>query len=205
MANERITESAENASDSATKLIEDISNVTDILNGQKNGKSISIADFNSDELKDYQSALEYVNGTMQLNSEKVKEIAQAKADEQVAINNTNKALEQAKYLENAKQIEQYRQKLRDANFAEGESQQSVQASIDALLAENSAIADTCKQYDLLSTSIQEAVGSYQNWLNAQGGSDYGDMANDAVSAIQRIRDTYDSNSDVFGDFGSKKI
>lgn len=205
LANERITESAENASDSATKLIEGISNVTDILNSQQNGKSISIADFNSDELKDYQSALEYVNGTMQLNSEKVKEIAQAKADEQVAINNTNKALEQAKYLENAKQIEQYRQKLRDANFAEGESQQSVQASIDALLAENSAIADTCKQYDLLSTSIQEAVGSYQNWLNAQNGSDYGDMANDAVSAIQRIRDTYDSNSDVFGDFGSKKF
>lgn len=205
LANEHITESAENASDSATKLIEGISNVTDILNSQQNGKSISIADFNSDELKDYQSALEYVNGTMQLNSEKVKEIAQAKADEQVAINNTNKALEQAKYLENAKQIEQYRQKLRDANFAEGESQQSVQASIDALLAENSAIADTCKQYDLLSTSIQEAVGSYQNWLNAQSGSDYGDMANDAVSAIQRIRDTYDSNSDIFGDFGSKKF
>lgn len=205
LANERITESVENAADSATKLIEGISNVTDIINGQQNGKSISIASFNSDDMRDYQSALEYVNGTMQLNSEKVKEIAQAKADEQVAINNTNKALEQAKYLENAKQIEQYRQKLRDANFAEGESQQSVQASIDALLAENSAIADTCKQYDLLSSSIQEAVGSYQNWLNAQSGSDYGDMANDAVSAIQRIRDTYDSNSDVFGDFGSKKF
>lgn len=31
------------------------------------------------------------------------------------------------------------------------------------------------------------------------------MANDAVSAIQRIRDTYDSNSDIFGDFGSKKF
>lgn len=31
------------------------------------------------------------------------------------------------------------------------------------------------------------------------------MANDAVSAIQRIRDTYDSNSDVYGDFGSKKF
>lgn len=108
-------------------------------------------------------------------------------------------------MENAKQIEQYRQKLRDANFVEGESQQSIQASIDALLSENSAIADTCKQYDLLSTSIQEAVGSYQNWLNAQNGSDYGDMANDAVSAIQRIRDTYDSNSDVYGDFGSKKF
>lgn len=204
-ANNRITESITQASETTTNLISGITSAQSALSGQKNGQSISIADFNSDELKDYQSALEYVNGTMQLNSEKVKEIAQAKADEQVAINNTNKALEQAKYLENAKQIEQYRQKLRDANFAEGESQQSVQASIDALLAENSAIADTCKQYDLLSTSIQEAVGAYQNWLNAQSGSDYGDMASDAVSAIQRIRDTYDSNSDVFGDFGSKKF
>lgn len=204
-ANNRITESITQASETTTNLISGITSAQSALSGQKNGQSISIADFNSDELKDYQSALEYVNGTMQLNSEKVKEIAQAKADEQVAINNTNKALEQAKYLENAKQIEQYRQKLRDANFAEGESQQSVQASIDALLAENSAIADTCKQYDLLSTSIQEAVGAYQNWLNAQSGSDYGDMASDAVSAIQRIRDTYDSNSDVYGDFGSKKF
>ena len=204
-ANNRITESITQTSETTTNLISGITSAQSALSGQKNGQSISIADFNSDELKDYQSALEYVNGTMQLNSEKVKEIAQAKADEQVAINNTNKALEQAKYLENAKQIEQYRQKLRDANFAEGESQQSVQASIDALLAENSAIADTCKQYDLLSTSIQEAVGAYQNWLNAQSGSDYGDMASDAVSAIQRIRDTYDSNSDVYGDFGSKKF
>jgi DNA repair exonuclease SbcCD ATPase subunit len=204
-ANSRITESITQASETTTNLISGITSAQSALSGQKNGQSISIADFNSDELKDYQSALEYVNGTMQLNSEKVKEIAQAKADEQVAINNTNKALEQAKYLENAKQIEQYRQKLRDANFAEGESQQSVQASIDALLTENSAIADTCKQYDLLSTSIQEAVGAYQNWLNAQSGSDYGDMASDAVSAIQRIRDTYDSNSDVYGDFGSKKF
>ena len=82
-------------------MISGITSAQSALSGQKNGQSISIADFNSDELKDYQSALEYVNGTMQLNSEKVKEIAQAKADEQVAINNTNKALEQAKYLEKA--------------------------------------------------------------------------------------------------------
>ena len=202
LANERITESVENAADSATKLIEGISNVTDIINGQQNGKSISIASFNSDDMRDYQSALEYVNGTMQLNAEKVREIAKAKADEQVAINNSNKALEQAKYLENAKEIEQLRASLASASDSE---KASIQESIDALLAENSAIADTCKQYDLLSSSIQEAVGSYQNWLNAQSGSDYGDMANDAVSAIQRIRDTYDSNSDVFGDFGSKKF
>lgn len=205
MANERISESIEGASDTATKLIDGISSVQDIVNGQQNGKSISIADFNSDEMRDYKSALELVNGTMQINAEKVKEIAQAKADEQVSINNTNKALEQAKYLDNARQIEEYRQKLRDASFAEGETAKSVQASIDALLSENSTIADTCKQYDLLSASIQEAVGSYQNWLNSQSASDYGDMASDAVSAIKQIRDTYNSESDIYGNFGSKKF
>lgn len=205
LANQNITESVQDASDTAKELIEGISAAQDVIDGQQNGKSISIADFNSDELKDYRSALEFVNGTMQLNADKVKEIAQAKAEEQVAINNTNKALEQAKYMENARQIEEYRQKLRDKNFAEGESQQSIQASIDALLSENSAIAETCKQYDLLSVSLQEAVGAYQNWLNSQSASDYGDMANDAVSAIKQIRDTYDSNSDIFGNFGSKKF
>lgn len=205
LASAQITQSAEQAAESATNLISGISAAQEAVNGQQTGKSISVADFSSDELKDYRSALEYVNGTMQLNAEKVKEIAQAKADEQVAINNTNKALEQTKYLENAKQIEEYRQKLRDASFAEGETAQSVQDSIDALLSENSAIAETCAQYDLLSASIQEAVGSYQNWLNAQSASDYGDMASDAVSAIQQIRDTYDQNSDIFGNFGSKKF
>lgn len=205
LASAQITQSAEQAAESATNLISGISAAQEAVSGQQTGKSISIADFSSDELTDYRSALEYVNGTMQLNAEKVKEIAQAKADEQVAINNTNKALEQTKYLENAKQIEEYRQKLRDASFAEGETAESVQASIDALLSENSAIADTCAQYDLLSASIQEAVGSYQNWLNAQSASDYGDMATDAVSAIQQIRDTYDQNSEIFGNFGSKKF
>lgn len=204
-ASSYITQSAKEATESAQNLISGINAAQETISGQQNGKSISIADFNSDELKDYRSALEYVNGTMQLNADKVKEIAQAKADEQVAINNTNKALEQAKYLENAKQIEEYRQKLRDASYAEGESKESVLNSIDALLAENNAIADTCAQYDLLSASIQEAVGAYQHWLNAQSASDYGDMANDAVSAVQRIRDTYDQNSDIYGNFGSKKF
>lgn len=202
---ENVADSFSKQSESVEKFISGISAAQDAVNSQQTGKSVSLADFSSDELVEYRSALEYVNGTMQLNAEKVKEIAQAKADEQIAINNTNKALEQTKYLENAKQIEKYREQLRNSSYAEGESAESIQESIDALLSENSAIAATCDQYDLLSASIQEAVGSYQNWLNAQSASDYGDMADDAVSAIQRIRDTYDQNSDIYGDYGSKKF
>lgn len=202
---ERIQNAVDDTTKATQELTSQIDAVQSVLNGQMTGKSISVEDFNSDELADYRSALEYVNGTMQLNADKVAEIAKAKADEQVAINNTNKALAQSQYLENARQIEQYRQQLQDASFAEGETADSIQASIDALLDENSAIADTCAQYDLLSASIQEAVGAYQHWLNAQSASDYGDMANDTVSAIQQIRDTYDANSDIYGNFGSKKF
>ena len=202
---ERIQNAIDDTTKKSQELTSQIDAVQSVLNSQMTGKSISVEDFNSDELADYRSALEYVNGTMQLNADKVTEIAKAKADEQVAINNTNKALAQSQYLENARQIEQYRQQLRDASFAEGETADSIQSSIDALLDENSAIADTCAQYDLLSASIQEAVGAYQHWLNAQSASDYGDMANDTVSAIQQIRDTYDANSDIYGNFGSKKF
>ena len=204
-ANEQISQSAEQAGKSASSIVSDLTAAQQALSAQKAGKSIALEDYNLDSLGDYKKALEYVNGSMQLNADKVREIAQAKAEEQIEINNTNKALEQAKYLENAKQIEEYRQKLKEAKFENGETAESVQSSIDALLAENDAIAAICEQYDFLSQSLQEAVGAYQNWLNAQSSSDYGDMADDAVSAIQRIRDTYDSNSDIFGEYGSKKF
>lgn len=190
---------------SASNVISEISNIQSILNSQSNGKSISLDDFSAEGMSDYQSALEYVNGTMQLNAEKCREIAAAKAEEQIATVEANKALAQAEYLENARQIEKYRQELKNVNSENDETAKSIQNSIDALLSENSALASTCKQYDLLSSSIREAIGSYQNWLNAQNASDYGDMAEDAVSAIQRIRDTYDSESDIFGNFGSKKF
>lgn len=202
---EEISNNLANAMESSKSLISNISSVQDVLSSQATGKSTSIEDFNSDELANYRSALEYTNGTMQLNADKVNEIVKAKADEQIALNNTNKAIAQSKYLENAKQIEQYRKQLRDTNLTNADTRNQIQNSINSLLEENSAIADTCAQYDLLSTSLQEATGAYQHWLNAQSSSDYGDMAEDAVSAIQRIRDTYDSESDIFGDYGSKKF
>lgn len=202
---ESITQSTNEASKSVESLSSGITAVQEVLNSQQAGKSISYSDFNSEELKDYQSALEYVNGTMQLNAEKVSEIAKAKAEEQIVINNTNKALEQAKYIENAKEIAKYRKKLKELGDDKEDEKEKIEASIDALLEENSAIVDTCKQYDLLSVSLREAVDAYHDWLNAQNSSDYGDMADDAVTAIQRIRDTYDVNSDIYGDYGSKKF
>ena len=65
-----------------------------------------------DELRDYQSALEYINGTMRLNEDRVIEITKAKAEEAIATNNANKAQKQSEYLKNAGEIEQLREKLK---------------------------------------------------------------------------------------------
>lgn len=186
-------------------VISGIQNAQKIIAAQTPGQSISIADFNAEGMEDYRSALEYVNGTMQLNADKVKEITEAKAQEQIEINNTNKALAQEQYLKNARQIQEYRKELEGIGDANSDAAKGVQAEIDSLLSQNEGLAATCQQFDLLSASIREAVGEYQNWLNAQSGSDYGDMANESVNALNRAYDTlFDTDSEIYGQVGSVK-
>ena len=188
---------------SVEAYIKSINSVEKILSSQQNGKSVSLTDFNADELKDYRSALEYVNGTMQLNVDKVNEIAKAKAEEQIETNKVNKAMAQSKYLENARQIAAYREEIKTAT--DEKEKLNLQTKVDDLLAENEALVTTCTSYDLLSSSLKEATSSYQHWLNAVNASDYGDMFTDAQSAIKRITDTFNEDSDIFGQFGSKKF
>lgn len=190
------------AAENTTTLISGISSAQDILSSQTTGTSLSIEDFNSEELEDYRSALEYTNGTMQLNAEKVNEIVKAKSQEQIEINNTNKAMAQSTYLDNAAQIEKLRQKIKDKNFAEGESEESIQNNIDALLEENGAIKLNCDAYDLMNASLQEATDAYHNWLNAQNAAQSGDMFDDTLDAINRINETLnDTDSEYYGRVG----
>lgn len=191
-----------------------ITNVQSIVAGQTTGKGISIEDFNSDALIDYRSALEYVNGTMQLNADKVNEIVKAKAKEQIEVNNTNKAYAQAKYLDNAGQIEKLRSQLK-AHYgalanASGDRINDINNEIsatndqiNALLAENENIAEVCAGYDVMSSSIMQATGAYQNWLNAQNASQSGEMFDGALKAIDKIDDTLNNaESDSYGRIGN---
>lgn len=191
--------------DETNTALASINKVNSVLSSQQTGKSISPEDFNSEELSDYQSALEYVNGSMQLNTDKVKELSKAKVEEKVATNDALKAQKQQDYLKNAADIDKYRKKLEENNFAQGESAEGIQTQIDALLNSNSAIVNECAQIDVLNSALRESIGVYQQWLDAQNGSDYGDMFSDSQNAYQRIMDTYDKDSDIFGDFGSKKF
>lgn len=200
------------AADSASGLATQIENVNTALSGiekansllssQSTGQSISIDDFNSDELADYTSALEYNNGALQLNAEKVRELQKAKAEEAIQTNDNQKLEKQSQYMENIAQIEQLQEELKGLADAKSDNAQSIQDNIDALLSENDSIVNQCNQLDLLSASLREATGAYQNWLDKQNASESGDMFDDAMGALQHIEDTtQNTDSEYYGRTG----
>lgn len=194
----KLKESSENT----LNTISGIQNAQKVLNSQEAGKSVSLSDFTSDDMKDYASALEYVNGTYQLNIDKVNELVKAKAQEQIETNKTNKAQEQSKYLENARQIEKYRQQLEAAKSSGEKSNKEIENSIEALLEENASIKANCASYDLMIASLEEATGAYQRWIDAQSAGESGDMFDSSLKALQQIDDTLNnSDSDLFGRVG----
>lgn len=189
--------------DKASAALTGIQKAESVLDAQSTGKSISLDDFNSDELADYTSALEYNNGALQLNAEKVRELQKAKAEEQIQTNNSQKAEKQNQYMQNIAQIEQLQDQLRGLTDAKSEEAQAIQSSIDALLSDNDAIVNQCNQLDLLSASLREATGAYQNWLDKQNASESGDMFDDAMGAMEKIDNvTKNSDSEDYGRIGT---
>ena len=196
------SETLKESSSSTMSVISGIQNAQKVLGSQEAGKSISMDDFNSEDIKDYASALEYVNGVYQLNTEKVNDLIKAKVQEQIDTNKANKAHEQSRYLENALQIQKYRKELEKAEAAGNESTDTIKNSINALLAENASIKADCASYDLMISSLEEATSAYQNWINAQSAGESGDMFDSALKALQQIDDTLNnSDSDLFGRIG----
>lgn len=190
------------ASEGTLAALSGITGAQKILNSQETGKSISVSDLTAEGMEDYASALEYVNGVYQLNAEKVNEIIKAKAEEQIAINGTDKAYKQSEYLKNAKQIEKYREELARAEKANDGTADAIRENINNLLNENSALRDECAQYDLMSSVLIEATNAYQTWLNARSASQAGDMFDGALAAVKQINDVLNnSESDLFGRVG----
>ena len=140
--------------ESVNTALSGIEKANSLLDSQSTGKSISIDDFNSDELADYSSALEYNNGCLQLNAEKVKELQKAKAEEAIQTNENQKLEQQNQYMENIAQIEQLQEELRNLSDAKSDNAQSIQDNINALLSENDGIVNQCNQLDLLSASLR---------------------------------------------------
>lgn len=188
--------------EAANSALSGIQAATSLLTSQSAGKSISVDDFNSEELKDYTSALEYHNGVLQLNADKVRELQKAQADQAIQQNDNLKLEKQSQYMQNIAEIEELQDALRGLSDAKGEQAETIQSSIDALLTENDSIVNQCSQLDLLSASLREATGAYQNWLDKQNTSESGDMFDDALGAMQHIDDTtHNTDSEYYGRIG----
>ena len=199
---DEITSAAEQEISNTQSVIESISAVQDVLSSQSTGISLSADDYNAEELQDYTSALEYHNGVLRLNTDEVNELIKAKSEEQIALNDSNKAIAQSKYLENAAEIRRLRTELAGLDEDEADLRHGIEANIDALLEDNEILRDTCAQYDLVSASLREATSAYQHWINAQSASQTGDMFDESVKAIQHISDTLnDKKSEFYGRVG----
>lgn len=197
-----IENQADIATEAFTSTTKGISSLQSVLSKQSTGSSLSLDDFNSEELKDYTSALEYHNGVLQLNAEKTRELVEAKTQDELATISENKALAQSKYLQNAKEIQRLTDKIKTNTYETGENKEAIEEQISKLQDENSSLLTTCSQYDLMSASLREATDAYHNWLNAQKASQAGDMFDDTLDAINRINDTLNNkDSDYFGRVG----
>lgn len=197
-----IKKSATEASETTKTMLDGITGVQDILDSQSTGQSISIDDFNTAALNGYSDAIEYNNGALQLNAERVNELVKAKAEEQIAHNDTAKAIAQAEYLDNAAKIKRLRSELSGLGDDEGDLRDEINANIDSLLKENDSLRTICSQYDVMSASLREATSAYQHWLNAKSASQTGDMFDSALGAIQHINDTLNNTkSDLYGRIG----
>lgn len=176
------------SSESTVKAIQSIESAQKLLSSQETGKSLSPSDLSSDEMKEYASALEYVNGAYHLNAERVNELVAAKTELVVSQNEERKAMAQAEYLERAKEISKLREELVKAERANDGNADSIRNSIKDLLDKNAAIRDECAQYDLMSAALREATSAYQNWLNAKSAPNSGAMLDEAVNAANQISD-----------------
>lgn len=167
------------------------------------GKTLDTSFFDDADMKEYASALEYVNGTIQLNTKKVKELNKAKAEEQIAFNNAAKTADISAYAKNEKRIKELSAELKTLSVNSSDYSK-VRKELLGLLEENENYSEHAAQLDLYTKSLREATGAYQAWLDTQNAPESGDMASDVENAMQAIKDTFDPESEQYQKWGTNK-
>lgn len=204
---DEVAQAFNDATSNSSTLLSTIEEINSALDSQT-GKSIDPETYNSENLVQYRDALEMVNGTMQYNAEKIREINKENANNQISANETAKALEQQKWDENASKIDEYKKKLEaldETSATYSSDAEALNAQISGLEVENSDIESRCNYLDLYNQKLRESIGSYHDWLAAQSGGEAGDMSNDVRAAMQDINNAFDSESDQFGFTHTKKF
>lgn len=178
-----------------------ISAVTAALQAQTTGVGVTAENFKAltDADKDYADCLKYVNGTMQVNTEKAKELTDKKIEEAKATVRVARSQAQLKYAENKQELSRLNDALKKNNNLSEEQQSTLKEAISNREQENKKLREQCQNYEVLYSQLVQVSGAYQDWLNAQNATEAGTMYNDAIQAYDAIKDALES-----GKIGTQK-
>lgn len=178
-----------------------ISAVTAALQAQTTGVGVTAENFKAltDADKDYADCLEYVNGTMQVNTEKAKKLTDKKIEEAKATVRVARSQTQLKYAENKQELSRLNDALKKNNNLSEEQQSTLKEAISNREQENKKLREQCQNYELLYSQLVQVSGAYQDWLNAQNATEAGTMYDDAIKAYDAIKDALES-----GKIGTQK-
>lgn len=178
-----------------------ISAVTAALQAQTTGVGVTAENFKAltDADKDYADCLKYVNGTMQINTEKAKELTDKKIEEAKATVRVARSQAQLKYAENKQELSRLNDALKKNNDLSEEQQSTLKEAISNREQENKKLREQCQNYELLYSQLVQVSGAYQDWLNAQNATEAGTMYDDAIQAYDAIKDALES-----GKIGTQK-
>lgn len=172
----------------ATAASKAVSSVTSILNSQGTGVNVN-TDSYSELIKDnaeYAAALQYSNGTMQLNREMAQELTEAKVKESEAYIKVAYSQNQVKYEKVKNDLSYYTDAVRKSYEADADKLKQFDEEKAALESQSQALRDNCRSLQMQYSALMQASSAYQDWLNAQNATESGDMYDSAIEAKKAL-------------------
>lgn len=172
----------------ATAASKAVSSVTSILNSQGTGVNVN-ADSYSELIKDnaeYAAALQYSNGTMQLNREMAQQLTEAKVKESEAYIKVAYSQNQVKYEKVKNDLSYYTDEVRKSIEADADKLNQFDEEKAALESQSEALRDNCRSLQMQYSALMQASSAYQDWLNAQNATESGDMYDSAIEAKKAL-------------------
>jgi hypothetical protein len=172
----------------ATAASKAVSSVTSILNSQGTGVNVN-ADSYSELIKDnaeYAAALQYSNGTMQLNREMAQQLTEAKVKESEAYIKVAYSQNQVKYEKVKNDLSYYTDEVRKSIEADADKLKQFDEEKAALESQSEALRDNCRSLQMQYSALMQASSAYQDWLSAQNATESGDMYDSAIEAKKAL-------------------
>lgn len=172
----------------ATATSKAVSSVTSILNSQGTGINVD-TDSYSELIKDnaeYAAALQYSNGTMQLNREMTEKLTNAKVKESEAIIKVAYSQNQYKYQKVRNDLSKYTDEVRKSIETDADKLKQFDEEKAALESQSQALRDNCRSLQMQYSALMQASSAYQDWLNAQNATESGDMYDSAIEAKKAL-------------------